>query len=53
MSTDASLIMTRSAAGIMTEVNLDRMTLLNLELKRQERRRNLRYSTKALAQQLI
>lgn len=42
---DASLIMTRVSAGILDENIIDKSLLLNLELRRHERRRNLRYRT--------
>merc|ERR1711953_186597 len=44
-SIDASLIMTRVSAGLLDESIVDKSTLLNLELRRHERRRNLRYRT--------
>lgn len=42
---EASLIMTRVSAGMFDDSKIDKTLLLNLELKRQERRRNLRYRT--------
>ena len=46
---DASLIMTRVSAGILDESIIDKSLLLNLELRRHERRRNLRYRTSVLS----
>ena len=37
--------MTRVSAGLFDELKMDKTLLLNLELKRSERRRNLRYRT--------
>ncbi len=37
--------MTRVSAGLFDDVEMDKTLLLNLELKRSERRRNLRYRT--------
>ena len=47
---DVSLIMTRVTAGILDENIIDKSLLLNLELRRNERRRNLRYRTSLLSQ---
>ncbi len=47
LSNDVSLIMTRVSAGLFDDSIMDKTLLLNLELKRQERRRNLRYRTSA------
>lgn len=44
-SIDVSLIMTRVSAGLLDESIVDKSMLLNLELRRHERRRNLRYRT--------
>lgn len=48
MSSETTLIMTRLSAGIWDQNNVDRGLMLNLELKRQERRRNLRYRSSVL-----
>ena len=37
--------MTRVSAGLFDDLKMDKTLLLNLELKRSERRRNLRYRT--------
>ena len=42
---EVSLIMTRVSAGLFDDLKMDKTLLLNLELKRSERRRNLRYRT--------
>ena len=39
--------MTRVSAGLFDDIKMDKTLLLNLELKRSERRRNLRYRTSA------
>ena len=47
---DVSLIMTKLSAGILDENIIDKSLLLNLELRRNERRRNLRYRTSLLSE---
>ena len=44
-SNEANLIMTRATLNSYDKDSMDRTILLNLELRRQERRRNLRYRT--------
>ena len=45
LRTEVSLIMTRVSASLFDDSRMDKTLLLNLELKRSERRRNLRYRT--------
>ena len=45
LRTEVSLIMTRVSASLFDDSKMDKTLLLNLELKRSERRRNLRYRT--------
>ena len=48
-SSEVSLIMTRASSGssLFDDSRMDKTLLLNLELKRNERRRNLRYRNSA------
>ena len=48
LRSEASLVMTRATISLFDDSALDKTTLLNLELKRQERRRNLRYRNSVL-----
>ena len=48
-SSEVSLIMTRASTGssLFDDSKMDKTLILNLELKRNERRRNLRYRNSA------